>query len=384
MLMHTPPGVAAVTPQSTAVRSFCSLKSQPKISAQYCAAQQATRQRTVCRSTQATSSGITVSVAPEIDAAIEAGLNSCITQTDLDVGPCTVGKVRDVYEAGDKLVIVTTDRQSAFDRILAAIPYKGQVLNQTSAWWMDQTRHIISNSLVGVPDPNIAVMQRCSVFPVEFVVRGYLTGSTDTSLWTHYNNGAREYCGNSFPDGMVKNQRLAKNVVTPTTKAVDHDVPISAAEIVSAGLMTQAQWDEASAAALALFEFGQKQAAERGLLLVDTKYEMGTAPDGSIVLVDEIHTPDSSRYWLAESYEERHAAGQEPMNIDKEFLRLWFRDHCDPYNDEVLPEAPRELVAELSRRYIWLYQAITGQPFQPAPLPPHDRMKAALASVGYE
>ena len=197
-----------------------------------------------------------------------------------------------------------------------------------------------------------------------------MTGSTDTSLWTHYNAGEREYCGNSFPDGMKKNDRLAKNVITPTTKSVDHDEPISPEAIVSRGLMSADDWNMASTAALKLFEFGQAEAAKRGLLLVDTKYEFGKDSEGKILLVDEIHTPDSSRYWLADSYVDRHSAGQEPQNIDKEFLRLWFRANCDPYKDQVLPAAPAQLVAELSRRYVLLYEMITGQKFVPTPLQP--------------
>ncbi|KAI3438443.1 hypothetical protein D9Q98_000873 [Chlorella vulgaris] len=330
-----------------------------------------------------------VGLRPEIDAAVEQALSACLTDTDLNMGKKYTGKVRDTYDVGEKLVIVTTDRQSAFDRLLAAVPFKGQVLNQTSAWWMQQTRHIVQNALLAVPDANACIMKKCSVFPVEFVCRGFLTGSTETSLWTHYSSGARQYCGNDFPDGMRKNQRLAQNVITPTTKAADHDAPISPADIVAKGLMSQDDWDAVSAAALQLFAFGQEQAAQRGLLLVDTKYEFGKDESGSILLVDEIHTPDSSRYWLADSYEQRHAAGQEPQNIDKEFLRLWFRANCDPYKDEVLPEAPAELRAELSRRYVLLYEKITGQQFQPAPLgeDPAQRMRknvaAALQELGH-
>ncbi|KAK9821588.1 hypothetical protein WJX81_002114 [Elliptochloris bilobata] len=309
-----------------------------------------------------------VGLRPDIDASIKASLHMCLTKTNLGLGKRTVGKARDTYEVGDKLVIVTTDRQSAFDRILAAIPFKGQVLNQTSAWWMRGTQHIAPNALLAVPDPNVSVMRRCQVFPVEFVVRGYLTGYTATSLWTHYSAGAREYCGNSFSDGMRKNDRLEANVVTPTTKAADHDKPIAPQDIVARGLMSQADWDQVSATALALFEHGQREAAQRGLLLVDTKYEFGVDADGRILLVDEIHTPDSSRYWLADSYAERHAAGQEPQSIDKEFLRLWFRANCDPYADAELPAAPEELVVELARRYVLLYETITGQRFEPAPV----------------
>jgi phosphoribosylaminoimidazole-succinocarboxamide synthase len=276
-----------------------------------------------------------------------------------------VGKVRDTYDLGDKILVVTTDRQSAFDRQLASIPFKGQVLNQTSAWWFEKTEHIVDNAVLDVPDPNVVIMQKCTVFPVEFVVRGFMTGSTDTSLWTHYKAGARQYCGNFFPDGLVKNQRLLSNIITPTTKSDTHDEPISPTDIIAKGLMTAKDWQVTSTAALKLFEFGQQEAAKRGLLLVDTKYEFGKTADGRILLIDEIHTPDSSRYWLADSYDDHFAKGKEPQNIDKEFLRLWFRACCDPYNDKVLPEAPCELVKELSQRYVYLYEHITGETFLP-------------------
>lgn len=294
---------------------------------------------------------------------IRKELNNCITETALPVGKKYNGKVRDVYDIGDNLVLITTDRQSAFDRVLAAIPFKGQVLNLTSAWWFEQTKHIVKNHIVDIPDPNILVANKCDVFPIEFVVRGFITGSTSTSLWTVYNNGSRNYCGNKLSEGLVKNQRLEKPMLTPTTKEKEHDRPITPEEIVSEGWMTQNDWDEASNIALQLFEFGQIKASENGLILVDTKYEMGKDKDGNIVLVDEIHTPDSSRYWLADSYEERFNRGQEPQNIDKEFLRLWFVDNCDPYNDKELPSAPDDLVIELSQRYILLYEMITGNKF---------------------
>ncbi|KAF8063831.1 purC [Scenedesmus sp. PABB004] len=321
-------------------------------------------------------------VRPEIQEAIAAALGNCVTQTSLPLPNKRVGKVRDTYELDDKIVIVTTDRQSAFDRLLASIPFKGQVLNQTSAWWFAGTSHIVGNAVLDVPDPNITVMKKCTVFPVEFVVRGYMTGSTDTSLWTHYKAGARSYCGNAFPDGMAKNERLAANVITPTTKSETHDEPIAPADIVARGLMTASDWDAASAAALSLFAHGQATAAARGLLLVDTKYELGKDADGNILLLDEIHTPDSSRYWLADSYEARLAAGEEPQNIDKEFLRLWFRQRCDPYKDEVLPAAPPELVRELSSRYVYLYERITGQAFAPPPAgePVAERMLRNMAA----
>ncbi|GJD09194.1 Phosphoribosylaminoimidazole-succinocarboxamide synthase [Galdieria sulphuraria] len=273
------------------------------------------------------------------------------------------GKVRDQYEGTEYMILITTDRQSAFDRVLASIPFKGQVLNQTSAWWFERTKHIIPNHLVAVPHPYITIAKKCQPFPIEFVVRGYITGSTETSLWKNYEKGIRHYCGITFPDGLVKNQKLEENVLTPTTKETN-DRPISPEEIVAEKWMTKEEFEYCKRAALELFAFGQQVAREHGLILVDTKYEFGRDKDGNILVIDEMHTPDSSRYWLSHSYEERMSQGKEPENIDKEFLRLWFRDHCDPYHDTVLPEAPEELVVELSRRYIMLYELITWQNFE--------------------
>ena len=294
---------------------------------------------------------------------IEAALPYCLTETNFTFGKKYQGKVRDTYDLGDRLLLVTTDRQSAFDRYLASVPYKGQVLNLTSAWWFEQTESIVPNHMIAVPDPNVMIAKKCRVFPIEFVVRGYITGTTSTSLWTQYKNGVRDYCGIHFPEGLKKNQCLAEPVLTPTTKDKDHDRPISPAEIISEGWMTQDEWDEASAAALKLFKFGMETAKKHGLILVDTKYEFGRDLDGNMVVLDEMHTPDSSRYWLAASYEARIANGEEPENIDKEFLRLWFIDHCDPYKDKVLPKAPNELIVTLASRYIQLYEMITGHRF---------------------
>ena len=192
----------------------------------------------------------------------------------------------------------------------------------------------------------------------------YMTGSTSTSIWKNYQDGVRTYCGHELPEGMKKNQKLGRNLLTPTTKEEEHDRPISAADIVSEKWMTQEDFDVCAHAALQVFALGQQLAAERGLILVDTKYEFGRdLKTGEILLIDEVHTPDSSRYWLASTYQERIAEGKEPDNIDKEFLRLWFRDNCDPYKDETLPEAPRELVCELARRYVTLYEMITWNEF---------------------
>ena len=314
---------------------------------------------------------------------IKTELNNALTETDLKALVKRTGKVRDQYEFDNQIVLITTDRQSAFDRVLASIPFKGQVLNLTSAWWFEQTKHIIDNQVLGIPDPNVTLAKKCTVFPIEFVVRGFITGSTSTSLWTVYKNGDREYCGNKLEEGLVKNQKLDQNMLTPTTKEIEHDRPISPKEIISENWMTQQDWDYCSKKALELFSFGQKKAAENGMILVDTKYEMGKDENGNIVLIDEIHTPDSSRYWIAKSYEERIRKGEEPQNIDKEFLRLWFVDNCDPYNDKELPEAPDDLVVELSSRYIYLYETITGGlfPFPDSKNSISDRIKNNLKDL---
>lgn len=290
----------------------------------------------------------------------------CLTETNLPLPAKYPGKVRDTYETGDgRLLLVTTDRQSGFDRLLGAIPFKGQVLNRTSLYWFEQTRNIIDNHVLEIPHANALIARKCKVLPIEFVVRGYMTGSTDTSIWTQYQKGVRSYCGHALPEGMKKNQPLPKNIVTPTTKEKAHDRPVTAAEVVAEGWMSAAQWEVTSEKALALFAFGQHLAAQRGLILADTKYEFGVTDDGDILLIDEIHTPDSSRYWLSDSYAERLAAGQEPNMIDKEFFRLWFRERCDPYKDPILPVPPDDLIAELASRYIQLFEKITGTMFFP-------------------
>ena len=294
---------------------------------------------------------------------INENLTNTIQDTNIDAPNKKTGKVRDAYFLDDRVVMISTDRQSAFDRVLAAIPYKGAVLNSVSAWWFKQTEHLFPNHLISTPDPNVSIVEKCTVFPVEFVVRGYITGTTDTSLWTVYNKGDREYCGNTLPEGLKKNDKLTTPMLTPTTKDKVHDRPVSREEIIDLGLMSAEDYDVAAKMSLYLFSFGQETAKKNGLILVDTKYEIGTDFSGKIKFVDEIHTPDSSRFWISSSYKERIAAGQEPENIDKEFLRLWFAKNCDPYNDEVLPDAPDDLVAELSARYILLYELITGEKF---------------------
>jgi phosphoribosylaminoimidazole-succinocarboxamide synthase len=295
-----------------------------------------------------------------------AAIPHCLTATNLPLPAKYPGKVRDTYDLGDgRLLLLTTDRQSGFDRMLGAVPFKGQVLNRTSLYWFAQTAHIAGNHVIASPHANALLARKCRVLPIEFVVRGYMTGSTDTSIWTQYQRGVHTFGGHTMLEGMVKNEKLRENIVTPTTKEAKHDRPITAEEIVAEKWLTRDEWEFASAKALELFAFGQKVAAQRGLILVDTKYEFGMADSGEILLIDEIHTPDSSRYWIADSYAARVAAGREPDMIDKEFFRLWFRERCDPYKDSVLPVPPDELIAELASRYIQLFEAITGTEFEP-------------------
>jgi phosphoribosylaminoimidazole-succinocarboxamide synthase len=224
---------------------------------------------------------------------------------------------------------------------------------------MDQTKDIVPNHMISMPDPNVTVAKKCTPLPVEAVVRGYLTGVTDTSIWTHYKDGKRDFGNFTLPDGMKKNTKLPKPVFTPSTKADDHDVTLSPQEMVAQGHMKKDMLDKVEEIALKVFTRGQEIALKHGLILVDTKYEFGLDENGVVTLIDEVHTPDSSRWWYADSYEERFAKGEEPVYFDKEFLRLWFKDHCDPYKDAVLPEAPQDLIDELSRRYQTIYHDIT-------------------------
>ncbi|MES2014320.1 MAG: phosphoribosylaminoimidazolesuccinocarboxamide synthase [Patescibacteria group bacterium] len=285
-----------------------------------------------------------------------------IKETNFEgLGQRTQGKVRDIYEQPERLLLVTTDRHSSFDRIIAHIPHKGAVLNLISAFWFELTKDILPNQLIEVPDPNVIVAKRAKPFLVEVVVRGYLTGVTDTSIWTAYQKGKRDFGGIRLPDGMTKNMSLPRAIITPTTKA-GHDENLELSEVVPRGLATEEEWAEMQRAALALFARGQEHASSKGFILVDTKYEFGLV-NGKVILIDEVHTPDNSRYWLKSSFEERIASGQEPMAFDKEFLRIWFKENCDPYKDATLPEAPAEMVAELSRRYIEIYETLTGQKF---------------------
>ena len=275
------------------------------------------------------------------------------------------GKVRENYDLGDgRRIIIATDRLSAFDRVLTAVPLKGQVLTQIARFWFDRTGDICPNHVIAYPDPNVLLCRSLRIMPVEVVVRDYLAGTTSTSILSMYKAGRREMYGHRFADGLRANQKLPATVITPTSKAFDagHDEELTATQIVDGGLLTAAQWDEVSARALALFARGREMAAARGLILADTKYEFGFEADGSIVLADEIHTPDSSRYWFAGNYPERFAAGAAPQSFDKDFVRSWVVARCDPYNDAI-PEIPRDIVMEAARIYVSVFEAITGMAF---------------------
>ena len=292
------------------------------------------------------------------------------------------GKVRDCYDLPDGTrLLISSDRISAFDRILAVIPWKGQVLTQLARYWFERTGDIAANHVISYPDPNVVLGKKLTILPVEIVVRGYLAGTTSTSILTQYQKGQREMYGHRLPDGLRPNQALPQAIITPTSKAFDggHDEPLTAAQIVGTGLLTQAQWDEVSAKALALFARGQQMAAERGLILVDTKYEFGTDAAGNILLADEIHTPDSSRYWIAEGYAQAFASGDRPPSFDKDVIRSWVVARCDPYKDPV-PDIPLEMIEKTAQVYIGAYEAITGQPFVPdsSAATPLDRVRANL------
>lgn len=292
------------------------------------------------------------------------------------------GKVRDSYDLGDgRRVMIASDRQSAFDHVLAAVPNKGRVLTRTAEYWFQVSAETCPNHVLSHPDPNVVIARRLDMLPVEMVVRDYLTGTTETSIWPMYESGERLIYGHRLPDRLRKNAKLPETLITPTTKAAtgEHDRPLTADQIIAEGLLSEALWQQLSSLALALFAQGRTLAAKRGLIMVDTKYEFGLDEGGRVMLADEIHTPDSSRYWRAKSYHARLAGGEEPDSLDKEFLRLWIRQRCDPYR-EPIPEIPGDILLEFSAKYIALYETVTGQQFAPADPgePIRERIEAAL------
>ena len=314
-------------------------------------------------------------------------LSATIGSTDLPgLGDRYEGKVRDCYTTRDgRRIIVVSDRLSAFDRVITTIPSKGQVLNQIAQHWFAETAHIAPNHVLEVPDPNVMVGVECVPLKVELVMRAYLTGVTSTSIWRAYERGERVFCGHALPDGMTKNQPLPRPLLTPTSKADkgDHDISMSRAELIASGAVTERDFDRGAEMAAALFAFGQSRAAERGLILVDTKYEMGRAPSGEIVVIDEIHTPDSSRYWYADDYAQRMEAGQEPRSLDKEFVRRWLVEEAGYRGDGPPPEVPDDIRIEAAARYIEICELITGRTFAPDPDPdPVARIARNLAAAG--
>jgi phosphoribosylaminoimidazole-succinocarboxamide synthase len=295
------------------------------------------------------------------------------------------GKVRDCFidaEHGER-VIVVTDRLSAFDAVVGTIPFKGQVLNQLAQFWFEHTKDIAPNHMLRVPDPNVMIARECEPLPVELVMRAYLTGVTSTSIWKAYETGARTFCGHPLPEGMKKNQRLPAPILTPSTKAAkgDHDVSVSKDELLAMGRIKPELFERAAAIAAKLFAAGQAHAAKQGLILADTKYEMGLDKAGNIVVIDEIHTPDSSRYWFAGDYEERLARGEEPRSFDKEYVRRWLADTAKWNGDGPPPTLPDDVRMEAARRYIGSYEQVTGKTFEPDTREPIARIAAALGGA---
>ncbi|MFH1218510.1 MAG: phosphoribosylaminoimidazolesuccinocarboxamide synthase [Candidatus Peregrinibacteria bacterium] len=290
----------------------------------------------------------------------------CLKGTDLpQLGKKYEGKVRDNYSKGGRRIIVVTDRLSAFDRIITLIPFKGQVLNQIAEFWFDKTKDIVGNHVIEFPDPNVVVAKECTAMPVEMVVRGYLTGVTTTSAWYNYEKGERNFCGNILPDGMKKNQKFEKPILTPSTKAAHggHDESVSREQILERGVVSGEDFDFMADVSMKLYERGVEIAAKQGIILVDTKYEFGRDSDGNIVLIDEIHTPDSSRFWYQSEYEKRLESGEEQKKIDKEYLREWLAERGFRGDGDV-PEIPDEIRVETGRRYIEAYELITGDEFE--------------------
>jgi phosphoribosylaminoimidazole-succinocarboxamide synthase len=309
---------------------------------------------------------------------IEELLSRPFRESNLSLPGKQSGKVRDWYPLSDgRRLLVTTDRLSAFDRILASVPYKGQVLNQLASWWFDQTADILPNHKLSTPDPNALVAVEAAPLAVEVIVRGYITGVTTTALWYRYNLGEREIYGYTFPDGLRKNDKLPEPIITPTTKGgpTGHDERLTNAEVVEKGLVPADVWAQVQQAALGVFKRGQELAVTAGLVLVDTKYEFGVRPDGTVILIDEVHTPDSSRFWKIDTYVEKLLIGQEPDNFDKEFVRLAYAEQGYRGDGEI-PTVPSSLWVAASQRYIAIYEMLTGQLFEPGAYPVEPRLEA--------
>ncbi|MDP7476719.1 MAG: phosphoribosylaminoimidazolesuccinocarboxamide synthase [Candidatus Woesearchaeota archaeon] len=315
------------------------------------------------------------------DEILKNQLNFNLEKTNFNIGKKYEGKVRDNYLLGDKRLIITTDRISAFDCVLCTIPFKGQVLNQTSAFWFEKTKDIVKNHVLQVPDPNVTVARECKLIPVEMVVRGYLTGVTTTSAWYNYEKGVRDFCGNKLPDGMKKDQKFDKPIITPSTKAEKgaHDESVSGEEMIKRGIVDEKIYRQMEKVAIELYNFGKELVAKNNLILVDTKYEFGLDADGNLTLIDEIHTPDSSRFWVKDTYEKLFAEGKEPQKLDKEYVRQFLANKGFIGEGEI-PEIPDEVKIEAAKRYIKAYEMITGQEFKAEIGDISNRIKQNLAS----
>jgi phosphoribosylaminoimidazole-succinocarboxamide synthase len=326
----------------------------------------------------------------DLDAALRAQLSQTLTHVPYSaIGGRTLprydGKVRDCFIDGDRgeRVIVVTDRLSAFDAVVGTIPFKGQVLNQLAQFWFELTKDLAPNHMLRVPDPNVMIARECEPLPVELVMRSYLTGVTSTSIWKAYEAGARTFCGHALPEGMKKNERLPSAILTPSTKAAkgDHDISVSKDELLAMGRIQPEVFERAQAIAEKLFAAGQAHAAKQGLILADTKYEMGLDTAGNLVVIDEIHTPDSSRYWFAGDYEQRLARGEEPRSFDKEYVRRWLAGEAKWNGDGPPPTLPDDVRMEAARRYIASYEQVTGRSFVPDLREPVARIAAALGAA---
>jgi len=311
---------------------------------------------------------------------IAGQIKYCLAGTNFaNLGKRYEGKVRDNYIQEGRRILITTDRLSAFDRVIALVPFKGQVLNALSKFWFENTKDIVGNHVIEYPDPNVVVGEECVPLAVEMVVRGYITGTTTTSAWYNYQKGVRNFCGNPLPEGLKKDQKLDHAILTPTTKAAhgDHDESLPPEELIKRGHIAKEDWDKLAAISLKLFAKGQEIAAKQGIILVDTKYEFGKNKKGEIVLIDEIHTPDSSRFWKSATYQERFEKGQDQDNINKEYLRLWLSEKGFRGDGEI-PSIPEDVIVETARRYIEAYELITGQKFEGTEGDPLPRIESNL------
>ena len=315
---------------------------------------------------------------------ISSLLPHAFQEASLPLANKSSGKVRDWYPlTAGKRLIITTDRLSAFDQVLASVPFKGQVLNQLSNWWFENTRDIVDNHIISTPDPNAVVVKEASPILVEVIVRGYITGVTTTALWYRYSLGERNIYGYQFPENLKKNQKLPQPIITPTTKGGEsgHDERLTCDEVVQNGLLDQKTWDAVQMAALSIFKHGQEIAGKTGIILVDTKYEFGLDSHGRILLIDEVHTPDSSRFWKMDTYPKRFDSGEEPENFDKEFIRMAYADK-NFRGDGPPPGMPDDLWVNASKRYIQIYEMLTGDVFTPGQYPVNPRLINNIKAAG--